>query len=74
MPLPMTTQSKSPPTASLPAERAFVIQLQEDPAGTAAPLQGRIEHILTGQSQRFGSEQELIEGLRELLAAQLKSR
>lgn len=45
-------------SAPLPLERMFVLQLAGQPQGGA--LRGRIEHLLTGRRQDFGSAHELL--------------
>jgi len=55
--------------APLPAERAFVVQLraQADPGGEL--IVGRAEHIASGAAVRFGSPEELIGFITNVLAA-----
>jgi hypothetical protein len=48
----------APVAAPLPLERMFVLQLAGQPR--AGALCGRIEHLLTGRRQDFGSAQELL--------------
>jgi hypothetical protein len=46
-----------PPAACLPVERVFVLQLALGADG--APLQGRVEHVLTGRQADFASLADL---------------
>lgn len=52
-----------PPAAALPVERVFVLKLT--PGADDAPLQGRLEHLVSGRQADFGD----LGDLRELLAA-----
>lgn len=55
------TASRSPQHQPLRPELAFVVQLAAaDPAG---PMEGRVEHVASGQAQRFASAVELLEFL-----------
>ena len=47
------------PMPTLPADHAFVVQLQRGTALTPEVLQGRVEHIVTGQGAGFTSVAEL---------------
>ena len=53
----------------LPAERAFVVQFraQADPSGEL--IVGRAEHVASGAAVRFGSAEELIGFITDVLAA-----
>ena len=51
---------------SLPANRAFVVQFRSE--SEAGQLSGRVEHIESGQSARFTSEEELAAFYRHVLA------
>jgi hypothetical protein len=46
----------------LQPDRAFVVQLRDGPP-TARGLEGRVEHVVSGEALRFGSTAELIEFL-----------
>lgn len=52
----------------LPANRAFVVQFKGVPAGQAAPIAGRVEHITSGRRVRFQSWEELHEFIEHELA------
>lgn len=41
--------------AQFPAHRAFVVQLREGTELTPQGIQGRVEHITSGQEAEFGS-------------------
>jgi hypothetical protein len=41
--------------AQFPAHRAFVVQLQEGTELTPQGIQGRVEHVTSGQAAEFGS-------------------
>ena len=47
-------------TPSLPANRAFVVQLRAQPAGTPLCWDGRVEHIVSGETIHFHSPEELL--------------
>ena len=47
------------PTRPLPANRAFVIQLQAGAAEPEIRHAGRAEHLTSGQAARFEGEDEL---------------
>ena len=58
----MEGHSQNPPqtqAVALPANRAFVVQFENAPAGQAAPIAGRVEHIISGHRTRFASWEEL---------------
>ena len=47
-------------TPSLPANRACVMQLRAQPAGTPLRWEGRVEHIVSGEAIHFHSPEELL--------------
>jgi hypothetical protein len=47
-------------TPSLPANRAFVVQLRAQPADTPLRWEGRVEHIVSGEAIHFHSPEELL--------------
>jgi hypothetical protein len=53
---------------SLPAWKAFVVQLSRDTRGPPGICAGRVQHLSTGRRARFNSEQELLASLWRLLA------
>ena len=50
-----------PTAAALPVERVFVLKLAATPDGQ--PLQGRVEHLLSGGQADFGNLAELLDAL-----------
>jgi hypothetical protein len=54
--------------APLPAERAFVVQLRAQADPRADLFVGRAEHMASGTAARFGSAQELIAFITQVLA------
>ncbi len=48
---------------SLQPEYAFVVQLRGGPATSRHGLQGRVEHVVSGEALRFASTAELVEFL-----------
>jgi hypothetical protein len=67
-------QTPPPPTtgtssrAGLPAERAFVIQLRADADLERGIVRGRLEHVLSGAAAQFESVEQLIGGMRDIVA------
>ena len=47
------------PTRPLPANRAFVLQLQAGAAESEIRHAGRVEHLTSGEAARFDGEDEL---------------
>jgi hypothetical protein len=54
----------------LPTNRAFVVQFKSGPADSEDGLEGRIEHIATGNANYFASAEELCRILRSSLREQ----
>lgn len=48
---------------ALQPELAFVVQLRGGPVTSRESLQGRVEHVVSGEVVRFGSTAELVEFL-----------
>lgn len=48
---------------ALQPDLAFVVQLRPGTATSPLELQGRVEHVVSGEALRFGSTAELIEFL-----------
>ena len=44
---------------SLPSNRAFVVQFRLPAAGKPMVWEGRVEHVMSGQAQRFQSQEQL---------------
>ncbi len=51
----------------LPANRAFVVQFRAQPAGESSHCEGRVEHLITGQTARFASRDEFWEFIYRVL-------
>ncbi len=47
------------PLPPLPANRAFVVQFRAQPAGETPHCEGRVEHLVSGQTARFATQPEL---------------
>lgn len=61
----MATQPLPPaptPQPPLPVEQLFMVQLA--PRRADGPLQGRVEHVLSGRRQDFSTLDELLAALR----------
>ena len=43
----------------LPANRAFVVQFRAQPSGEPFRWEGRVEHLTSGQTARFASQDAL---------------
>jgi len=59
--------SASPSTAPLSPHWAFVVQLREGTALTPEGVQGRVEHITSGQVTDFGSLAALLAFMQAVL-------
>jgi hypothetical protein len=57
-----------PDARSLPASRAFVVQLQEVTTEDQNIFQGRIEHLASGKVEYFANDTELKSHISELLS------
>jgi hypothetical protein len=55
---------------SLPANRAFVIQLQANSRASEFTHRGRVEHIASGRAMRFPDESELWAFVDSMLATE----
>jgi len=51
------------PGQSLQPEYAFVVQLRSGSAASPHHLEGRVEHVVSGEALRFSSTAELVEFL-----------
>lgn len=60
-------QTADPRRARLPASSAFVVHLAPTPHDAAEPVEGRIEHITSGEAMRFSSSAELIAFMRHVV-------
>jgi hypothetical protein len=53
---------------SLPAKRAFVVQVRADAKVEQGEWQGRVEHLVSFQSTRFQSLEELLAFMVKILS------
>jgi len=44
---------------SLPSNRAFIVQFRLPSESKAMAWEGRVEHVISGQAQRFQSQEQL---------------
>lgn len=56
----MQRTEPSQPTVSMPPEGIFVVHLYSDSAILDQRLHGRVEHVRSGDSQRFSSLSDLL--------------
>jgi hypothetical protein len=52
---------------SLSPQRAFVVQFHADTELEAAPVSGRVEHVVSGQATAFSSLEDLLAFMARLL-------
>jgi len=57
------------PERPLPVQRAFVVQLHATAAVAPGHLEGRVEHVLSGQAAHFHTLDELLAFMARVLAA-----
>jgi len=55
---------------TLPAKRAFVVQIHADAHVEQGQWKGRVEHLVSGESEHFESLEELIAFLVQILTQQ----
>ena len=55
------------PHATLPTNRAFVVQFRAQPTDIPLSWEGRVEHLTSGQVLRFHSPEELLAFLTRVL-------
>jgi hypothetical protein len=58
----------SQPLLPLPTDRAFVVQLRDQPTGAPWSWDGRVEHVVSGQMTHFHSLDELLAFIRRVVA------
>jgi hypothetical protein len=63
--------SPVPNPASLPIERAFVVQFSAEASIDRGRLNGRVEHVGSGRSRHFGSLEELLAFVGGLMASEV---
>jgi hypothetical protein len=54
---------------SLPSNRAFVVQFRLPSEGKSIVWEGRVEHVVSGQVQRFESQEQLWAFIKRVLTA-----
>ena len=59
----------SQPPLPLPTNRAFVVQLRDQPSGAPLAWDGRAEHVVSGQMMHFHSLEELVAFISRVLAS-----
>ncbi|HEY5866161.1 MAG TPA: hypothetical protein VI542_11570 [Candidatus Tectomicrobia bacterium] len=59
----------SQPLLPLPTNRAFVVQLRDQPPGAPLTWDGRAEHVVSGQMAHFHSLEELAAFISRVLAS-----
>ena len=59
---------------SLPAKRAFVIQLQASSVASGVGHRGRVEHLASGQAMRFADEDKLWAFVDSVLATECSAK
>ncbi len=58
----------------LPSDHAFVVQFRARETGSALPLEGRVEHLASGQATRFDSPQQLLRFIEQTLGSHRRGR
>jgi len=59
---------------SLPANRAFVIQLQANSGASEVGHRGRVEHLASGRATHFADEDELLAFVDSVLATECSAK
>ena len=59
---------------SLPAKRAFVVQLHAEAQTEHGDFRGRVEHLVSHQAEHFESLEELVAFMVRVLTEQQKSQ
>jgi hypothetical protein len=59
----------SRPGPTLPTQLAFVVQFAAETAVEGGRFVGRVEHVVSGQAQRFHTLEELLAWLTQMLTA-----
>jgi hypothetical protein len=60
--------------APLSIHRAFVVQLRTSSDLSRGPIEGRVEHVVSGQSTHFDSLDELLTFMARVLSQQQERR
>jgi hypothetical protein len=53
-----------------PARRGFVVQIHREADVAQNDVRGRVEHIVSGQAARFGTVEELVQFIVQVLTAE----
>jgi hypothetical protein len=53
-----------------PARRAFVVQIHSEADVAQNEVRGRVEHIVSGQAARFGTVEELVQFIVQVLTTE----
>jgi hypothetical protein len=60
--------------APLSVHRAFVVHFRTDSNVTRGPIEGRVEHVISGQSMHFESLEELLTFMARVLTLRKERR
>lgn len=60
--------------ASLPADRAFVVQIRADVDLASGEIRGRVEHVTSGNAAVFESVEQLVRSMRAVAGGRRSSR
>ena len=60
-------RSRASARPTLPAERAFVVQLRADADLARGVVRGRLEHLVSGTAALFESVEQLLAGMQDAL-------
>ena len=60
--------------APLSVHRAFVVHFRTDSNVTRGPIEGRVEHVISGQSTHFDSLEELLSFITRVLRQHTEKR
>ncbi len=63
--MPQSRERKAP----LSVHRAFVVHFRTDTDVEQGPVEGRVEHVVSGQTTHFGSLEELLTFIARVLAS-----
>jgi hypothetical protein len=66
----MQVPQTSPPGPTLPTHLAFVVQFAAETAGEQGRFVGRVEHVVSGQAQRFHTREDLLAFMTRVLYQQ----
>ena len=63
----MSVQPTSHQGPRLPTRRAFVVQFAAETTAQQGAFEGRVEHVVSGQAQRFRTQDELMAFMQRVL-------